>query len=262
MKITISAFSLTTLIALAACQDSQPAVRVSIPVEVDGAGMKPSTNDLGWTVTLTTFRFALRDMQFTILGEMHARAHRGVLRRLAALVEGEAWAHPGHYAGGEVTGELPGPLIADFFATERRALGLATLLTGIYHGANFFFRHAEATDGLASDDPLLGHTAYLVGSATKEGRTIDFRAQVDIDDGTQVVGAPFELAVKPETQTTLGFEALTTDPVENQSLFQLLDFGAYDTDGDHRIDIVPGTEAHAIFRRTLVTHSHYFVGYR
>ena len=43
-----------------------------LEVVLDDSEIVPTTNDAGWTVTLTTARVAAASLQFTILGEMHA----------------------------------------------------------------------------------------------------------------------------------------------------------------------------------------------
>ena len=70
----------------AACS-SEEAPRVAAHVVVDGTGMLPTRSDLGYTVTVTRARAALRDLQFTVGGETHAGAastrDRGALAQLA-----------------------------------------------------------------------------------------------------------------------------------------------------------------------------------
>lgn len=237
--------------AILACTPSQEAVRVQLGVELDASTVKESTSDLGWTVRLTGARIAVKDVQFTIQGEMHDAT---------AWLEGwlikRAWAHPGHYAGGDVTGELIGEFVFDWIDHDGMDLGTAELLTGDYNGINFTFRTAGAGDG-DEGDPLIGHTAYFAGSASKDGVEIGFTAALDVKAGTQMVGAPFELTVEAETNTKIGIQLEATDPVENKSLFDGLDFAALDEDGDKVVDIEPGSAAHNIFVRTIQSHVHY-----
>jgi len=233
---------------------SQEAVHVSIEVDLDGSTVSDSTNDLGWTVTLTDTRIAVKDLQFTIQGEMHGA---GATAWLEGWLIRRAWAHPGHYAGGDVTGELVGDFLFDWIAHDGMELGKADMLTGDYNGINFTFRRAAESDGLAADDPMIGHTAYFAGVARKDGVEIAFTAALDVNEGTQMVGAPFELALAPDTKATIGIELEATDPVEDKSLFDGLDFGAIDDDGDGEATIAPGSEAHNLFVRTIQSHVHY-----
>jgi hypothetical protein len=225
-----------------------------------------STSDLGWSVTVSSLRLCLSDLRFTILGEAHA-ARPGLWRRVVhasrSWVESTAWAHPGHLADGEVTGELTGPFIADVAGPSPTALGTATLLWGTYRGANVTARRCEVGDGLVSDDALLGHTAHLVAQASRQGRTIAVEARIDLEAGTQLVGVPFDLVVDGQTQGALSLEVLTQDPTRASasggSLFDLVDFGAADSDGDGRVDLAEGAEGHAILKRALSNHSFYRV---
>lgn len=235
-----------------ACTPSQESVHVQREVQLDGSKIADTTNDLGWTVTLSAARLAVTDVQFSILGEMHQTT-----AWLPSWLIGRAWAHPGHYAGGDVTGELTGNYVFDWLGHDGEKLGDADLLTGVYHGMNFSFRHADADDKLASDDPLLGHTGYYAGVARKDDKEIAFKIVADINDGTQMVGAPFDWTIEEETKGTIEIELYPTDPVESKSMFDGLDFGALDEDGDGEVSIAPGDTAHNIFVRLVQSHVHY-----
>lgn len=234
------------------CAPSQEAQRVQLEVEVDDAALAVGDNDLGWSVELGAARLAVADLQFTILGEMHVAS-----AWVPSWVIGRAWAHPGHLAGGDVTGELTGAFVLDWVDGGGKRLGSAEMLTGVYHGLNFGFRVAAASDGLAADDPLLGHTAYFAGTARKDGQEIEFTAQIDVDAGMQMVGAPFDLEVERRDQVVVAIQLLPVDPIEGLSLFDGLDFAALDPDGDGVVAIVPGDDAHNFLRRTVQSHVHY-----
>lgn len=247
-------------LALAVCDAGSEPASVALPVVAAGSGLSACTTAEGYVVELTEARVAVRDLEFTVGGETHARLP-DALRRL--LLPATAVAHPGHSAGGEVTGELPGRFVLDPFAGAERPLGDATLLEGEYHGLNLYFRAADAADGLAAGDALLGHTAVFAGTATRGADSWTFEAVLDIDDGTQLVGAPFDLAVTAVTSATLVLRLLTTDPsTEVDTLFDGIDFAALDTDGDRRVEILPGDEAHNRLRRTLQVHDHWWVDVR
>lgn len=246
---------MTLLLLLTACAPSQEATRVELDVTLDDAALETSTNDMGWTVELSEARIAVTDVQFTILGEMHG----AIASWVPSWILGRAWAHPGHYAGGDVTGEMTGDFILDWIGHPGMKLGTAEMLTGIYHGMNFTFRATGAVDELAADDPLMGHTAHFSGTAHKDALAINFTVQVDIDANAQLVGAPFDLELTADHQTGLRMQFLPQDHVEDASLFDGLDFGVLDDDGDGTVSIVPGDTAHNIFRRTLQSHVHYDV---
>jgi len=226
---------------------------VLLPVVADGAGIATCTNDLGWTVEVSAFRVAIEDLEFTVEGEVHA----SLLRRLADVAVPVARAHPGHSAGGEVTGELLGELVIDLLAEEAETLGEATLLPGDYNGLNLTFRRAGPEDGLGEGDALLGHSAVILGTATRDAVSVSFEAVLDIDPGTQMVGGPFDLVVDEDTTATLGLTAYTIDPSEGDTLFDGLDFGELDGDGDGIASIVPGDVAHNVLMKTLVRHDHW-----
>lgn len=234
------------------CTPSQEAQRVEIAVEVDAAPLMVGKNDLGWQFELGVARVAVSDLQFTILGEMHEAS-----AWLPSWVLGRAWAHPGHLAGGDVTGELTGAFVLDWGNDGGGPLGTAEMLTGVYHGLNFGFRVASASDGLAADDPLLGHTAYFAGHATKDGRSIAFTMQIDVDAGVQMIGAPFDLELERSDQATIALKIEPVDAIEGLSLFDGLDFAALDVDDDDEVAIVPGDDAHNFVRRTVQSHVHY-----
>lgn len=234
-----------------ACANSQEAERVKLPVEVDGSRLTDTVTDLGYTVHLETARLAIGDVEFTIRGEMH-----GATASLWNVLVPTAWAHPGHYAGGEVTGALPGPFVLDWLAGDGVSLGEAELIVGDYSGFNITLRRA---DELPDGDPLRGHTAYFAGVATKDGAPIAFTAALDIDEGVQVVGAAFEDNVAEGSAGPLRFQMVSRDEVEGDTLFDGLDFAALDDDGDGAVTIVPGDEAHNIFRRALPSHAFYYM---
>lgn len=242
---------LTAALCVAACAPSQEAARVKLSVVVDGSQLVDAVNDLGYTVHLETARLAIGDLEFTIRGEMHS-----AIASLWGLVIPTAWAHPGHYAGGDVTGELPGAFVLDFLMGDGAALGEAELIVGDYNGANLNLRRA---DEVPESDPLRGHTAYFAGTATRDGATITFTAALDAEIGAQVVGAPFEDAVAVDSEGPLRLRLIARDPSEELTLFDGLDFAELDGDGDGTVAIVPGDGAHNIVRRVLTSHVFYDV---
>lgn len=246
---------LVTLLAAATC-DSQEAPRITVPVVVDTTAIAPALTDLGYTVTLTRARMALRDLQFTTGGETHT----SLLERAARWALPSAHAHPGHSAGGEITGELTGPLIVDWL-NEGAPLGQASLIVGRYQGVNFTFRRAGATE-VSADDPLAGHTHHAEGTASKEGRTITFSAVIDIDDGTRLVGARFAHEVKAGDVTMLGLRLSPVDPTDtNDTLWNGIDFFAL-AGTQPVVAIRPGEGSHNQLRRAFQVHDHYDIAKR
>ncbi len=233
------------------CGASEEAPVVDLSVVASSGGVAAAASDLGYTITVTTMRAAVRNFEFTIEGE----THQDIRCPQGALCAGPDLAHPGHLAGGTVTGELRGDFLVDW-TQDGEALGVATLIVGDYHGANFTFRRASEEDGLDAADPLLGHTAHLAGTATKDAHDYPFEAVIDIDEDTPMIGMPFEYVLVEEEQPTLAVEALIVDPVEGDTLFDAIDFAAL-TDGEGAVSIEPGQDAHNILKRQIQVHDHY-----
>ncbi|MEM9492119.1 MAG: hypothetical protein AAGC55_23430, partial [Myxococcota bacterium] len=113
---------------------------------------------------------------------------------------------------------------------------------------------------------LLGHSLLIEGSADNGTGPLPFLALLDIEDTTQMIGAPFELAVDEDTQGDLSLQALTIDPLENDTLFDGIDFAALpmvdDGAGGLHVEIAAGGDTdttHNILRRAAQTHDHYQV---
>jgi hypothetical protein len=209
-----------------ACGPSE-APRVQLPIVVDGSGLVVATTDLGWTIEFEQARLVIEDLEFTTAGEVHEDRQPLGKGWLARLLLPTAHAHPGHYQGGEIIGELPGEFVLDFLAGDGAELGVATLIVGEYTAVNFVFRRADA-DELDPLDPLVGHTAILAGTASKDGQTIAFSIAIDSPPERELVGAPFEYTIEEGKLVELGLRMLSTDPNEGDHLFDGIDFAALD----------------------------------
>lgn len=240
----------TSLIALCAigCGTTEPAPAVQLPVTTTDAPFPAAITDLGYQVQLEQLRIAVTSIQFTIEGEAHA----------AAPPPGTVL-HPGHAAGGEVTGELPGDHVLTWSGQPRAALGEGTLLVGDYRGANFVFRGADARDGLPPGDPLEGHAFHLIGTITKDATSRPFDAVLDVEPGAQVIGAVFEATVTEASAATLAIAFHATDPSEGDTAFDGVDFFTLPATPAGTIEIRPGSAAHNLIRRAIQTHDHYSV---
>lgn len=247
---------------LPACAGSKEAPQVELPVFADASGISVVTTDLGYVIELSEARASVENFEFTVAGEVHAAS---IWQRVSALLTARAFAHPGHLQGGDVTGELPGRFILHWLPITNTDLGTATLLTGLYEGANFSFVLSELEDGLVENDPLLGHTAFLRGRATKDGEAVDFVAAIDAPVGRELIGAPFTLAVKESSRERLGIRLLTEVSRGGATLFDALDFAALDADGDGQLRFARDAsepavvEAYSLLRRRLQTHDHFDV---
>lgn len=244
---------LLLLLILSACGGTE-ATEVALETTVDPQTAAVVTTNLGYSVEILEARTALANIEFTTEGE----EHENLTARVWSWLVPSAHAHPGHSAGGIVTGELRGDFVVDW-VDDTQPLGTARLLTGQYEGANFAFRTASADDGLAADDPMLGHVAHLLLAITRDDAQWQADIRIDVDAETFVIGAPFQHEVVETSTETLVLGLLTTDPTTDDTLFDDLDFAALDDDDDGAIAIVPGETTHNQLRRRLTSHAFYGV---
>lgn len=244
------------------CGDPSEAPRVELPLVVDASGVGTVTTDLGYEVELSEVRVVIRDVLFTIAGEAHTAS---LWRGLSEALLPRAHAHPGHYQGGDVTGELPGLFVVDWLGEEGRELGVATLIAGTYTAANFTFERGSA-DTLPPGDPLIGHTALLSGTASKSGQQVRFTVVIDSPEGRTLVGAPFEAQIGTSASGRLLFRFETRDPLEGDTFADGIDFFELNSDSDGVVRIDSNTaeteEAYNVIRRTFQTHDHYAIRYQ
>jgi len=274
MKTSASPFIIALILLLSACDEPTEAPRVEIPVVVSGAGLTPVTTDLGYAIEVTEARMAFNNLAFTIAGEAHANFF---WQNLSQAIIPSAHAHPGHFAGGEVTGELPGEFLVDWLANNEQQLGVATLLAGTYMGVNFTFARASE-DWLEAGDPLIGHTAIFAGLASRQGTAIPFTITIDSPKDRELIGAPltraddasnsFQARIDASSSSgTLLLQLVTEDPVKHNTLFDGIDFAALHTDSEGTVHIGPTSQgasedAYNLFRRTFQITDHYMVYYQ
>lgn len=252
---TRSLASCALLLSVTACDfDTSSAPRVELDVVAQPRSIAPFVTANGTTIELHEVRTAIETVEFTTDGEMHA----SLLDAVYNLAIPTAYAHPGHDAGGEVVGELQGRYVVDWLDTAS-VLGVATLLEADYSGANFSFARAVASDGLDVDDPIIGHTFAFAGTATRDGRTVDFEAFIDQDDGRGIVGLPLSFEPSSSVDETLALVFAPVDPIEGETIFDGIDLFALDDDGDGNVTLDEQSEAWATLRRNLQVHDHYAV---
>ena len=224
------------LLVAAGCGTTEQAETVELPVTTAASPIAAASTDLGYEVRVDSMRVAVTGIQFTIEGEQH---------------EGSLVApHPGHSSGGEVTGELAGNFVLAWTGQAQPTLGMATLIAGDYHGANFSIRAADASD-VAAGDPLLGHAFHLTGTISRAGTTRPFDATLDVEPDTNVIGLPFEATITGRSTETLAIDFAALDA------FDGIDFFAESATGS--IAIRPGSTPHNLIRRAIQTHDHYGV---
>ncbi len=244
------------------CGQANEAPQVGLPVVVDSGGITAIDTDLGYRVELDEARVVISDLVFTVAGEVHTVA---LLHRASEMLIRTAHAHPGHSQGGEVTGELPGSYVIDWASEEGRILGTGTLIAGTYTAANFVFASGTEALGLPADDPLIGHTAIIRGTATRDGTSVGFTIVVDSPEGRELIGAPFEATIDADATDEIRFRFEPRDPIELDTVFAGIDFIALDDDQDGVVLITPDDvaveTAYNDFRRVFQTHDHFRVNY-
>ena len=255
-RFKLAGIGVTTLLCLLiACEPSgDEPEEILMQVVSQGNQLVSVTNAEGWQVSLDAFDLCITNLEFTQEGEAHA----SLLKRISDFLIPEAMAHPGHLAAGDVTGTLNGRWLISFL-NPPQSLGQATILEGTYNGLNLSYCAADASMGVAADNPVHGHHAYISGTAAKNSATIQFTAQIDIADDPKLWGGVFELDVTASTTSTLALRPLTVDPSEGDTFFDGLDFGVLDEDGDGKVALVAGMPAHNILMKTLLSHDHWSV---
>lgn len=252
------------LAMVVACNSPQEAARVEIPVVLDAGSIKKVTTDLGYEVELSEARIVAQDLTFAVAGEAHVAS---LFQKPYQWLVPSAQAHPGHYQGGDITGELTGRFLLDWSpgADDPIELGLASLLVGTYTSANFVFESARKDDLDDDDDKLLGHTMIFCGTATKDKDEFAFLALIDSPEDRQLVGLPFEYEVKADSDIVIHFMLEPRDHLADDTMFDGLDFQALDEDADGEVHLLPTAEtaalkdAYNLFRRTMQTHDYYFM---
>lgn len=237
--------------ALTSCGSSQEAPRTHLPVVIEAPTGNGAANDLGWVVSVDSFRAVIAEPRFTIEGETHATwFDRATLWLLAP-----AYAHPGHSAGGEVAGSLPGTFVVDWIREAGRTLGTAEMILTRYRGIDLDLPNGLATQ--PEGDPLRAAAAAIEGTAAREDRVVRFSAILAVEPKTQIVGVPLDLLVTAETKSAVGLALALLDPVTGKSFFREVDFAILDPDGDGTAVIEAGSGAHNVLRRHLAEHIHY-----
>ena len=249
--INLLKYLLISWCALACSAESEEARRIEVPVVVDTSALfVQEPTDLGYRIEFLSARGVIKDLTFTQGGEVHtaqATQRRRAVPRPGPLswIIGTAHAHPGHLAGGDVLGELPGRHVINWL-DDGAPIGTATVVAGPFDGAGFVFAQGEARDGLTAGDPLLGQTLVLEGTATRDGNTVGFIAAIDQDSDRQVVGIPFIVDV--DGTRAIGFGLI------GAGLFDGIDF--HTLAGDAGQVTLTGPDLNRL-RRATQSHEHF-----
>jgi len=195
------ALPLVLALAVVACgDDSTSGKRVVLATDIGlapasatgGKGGAAFLNDAGWQVSLEKVAVSGAALNYysgaPLLALHHAKP--SLFERLAGLLEGTAYAHPGHYTEGDAVGEMLTPFDAEF-AKGIVKLAAGNGVTGTFRSARFTFDASRTLAGHA------GATVYLAGTATKDGMTRLFTATatqaevVDVENLPRVEGCSF-----------------------------------------------------------------------
>lgn len=253
---------LCAALLLLSCGEPTEAPRVELPVVVDASGLRSTTTNVGFEVEVTRARLAFGDLDFIVDDES---SEASLLRNLSNAIVPTAHAHPGHQHDGQIGGELLGHFAIDWLADDGRDLGDATLIASEYGSANFTYRRGS-TDGLSTDDPLVGHTAIISGTASRSGESRDFTVIIDAPEDRQLVGAPFEHSIDEDAAGGLRFRLEIESVFATANLFDDIEFLDLDEPQGNELLIEPDNpaveDAYNTIRRAFLTHDHFTVEYQ
>lgn len=197
-------------VLLLACGASEDAARIRAEVHTPLTKSQRLETDLGYEVELVEARVVAQAIHFLVPERMSSRMKRILFPR--------AWAHPGHHHGGEIAGELVGPLLIDWIPGGRE-LGHATLLPGSYAGAAYSFTPGA---GKVQEEPLFSHVAFLQGVAKKEERSQAFVVRIRTPPRPEVDGIPFQAGIVEGERPRLELRLVLRH--DGESLFDGVDF--------------------------------------
>lgn len=198
------------------------------------------TTTTGWQVTLEEACLAIGPM-YLFAGPSHLQesARLAPSRWLPRLVR-QAHAHPGHehFAGGEVRGEWLGQIALDVLDPGPRPLGMHN---GLHGAVRAYSLRLDPPRGPLAEDPCLrGHHAWVRGTATRDGDTVDFEGGLiipNIGTNRRVDGLPLRAAIDQGSRVVLAVDpAAWLDLAEFETLLERAPGG--------RLRITPDSQVH------------------
>ncbi len=249
----ILAVAIISFVLVACGGEAEQAQRHDLEVVTDGSALESVETDEGYQVEVESVTLRVRSVEFTAGGEAHAS--RG-LERIAALLIRRAHAHPNHQAGGEVVGELPGPLLLTWRPGQSEVAGTGRFLEAEYQGYNLEF----SGDPIDEDDPLEeGLMARIEGSFDDGGGEVPFVADIEATDTAQIFGGVLRGNIPDDVDTAVALKLLTEDDWTEATLFDGVRFSQVDLDeaGVAQIDIDSEPVAHGMIRIALREHGFY-----
>lgn len=153
-----------------------PGRAITMTFHAQGDASPDFVTSTGWTVHLTQAHLVMGPVYALAPGTMTARASQ--LRQLFLPV---AFAHGGHddYASLVVRAEWLDQAVVDLLAPDPVLLGEADGTAG---SAEYTTVHLEAPTAMS--DVVMGHEAYVAGTATMGTMTIEFEGGLDIPQTT------------------------------------------------------------------------------
>lgn len=236
--------SFSLLVGLLGCGEAREAEPFELPVESSGESLEEFRTDRGYDVIISSLIIELDTIEFTVGGEVHGEeTARSILNSFQNALFPMAHAHPGHAAGGEVAGEVAGPLTLTFRSSENISLGKGLFLPGFYGGYNLLFsQHGDE------------NTVLLEGVATKE-EEIPFQASLQAPRNGGVYGGALMAQLAQGDRIILRF--LPVDEWSERTLLDRITFSDLPRDEDGVAQFVNGSSAHSILRETLGSHEFY-----
>ena len=247
------ATALVVTFATACGGEAEQAQRFDVEVFTDGHALERFETDEGYEVELDVVKLRVQTLEFTTGGEAHAQ---GPLQRLAQSIVPHAHAHPNHEAGGEVAGEVTGPLVLSWRPDELVAVDTGRFLEANYAGYNLDFT-GEPT---GEEDPLdEGLMAYLEGSFDDGDEERPFVAAIEVSDVAQVFGGILQGRIPDEAPGGVALVLLVEDDWAQTTLLDGVRFSQIETDdeGVVHIDEDSAPAAHGMVRHSLREHGYY-----
>jgi hypothetical protein len=209
------------------------------------------TTSMGWVVTLTKAVVGTGAMYYydgePAFTQAPRRSRRQRLWQALSPIA-TAWAHPGHYIEGSPKGQMLEDFSVDLMAGPAM-LPDGAGISGLIRSATFSFAAHPAGPPVAVTT-LGGHVVATQGSASKDGRTVNFILTADLADVSRTAkdGKITGCAFKEITADADGTVTITIKP---RVWFSLVDFA----------DVAPGTpEAPTVIGTDTTAHIGFALG--
>jgi hypothetical protein len=211
------------------------------------------TTDTGWRVALTSARMVLGPIY---LFENPSPLQGGPMghwwRRLGDVLVPTAHAHETFFSGGQVLGEWDRELVFDLLAEDgaTRVLGRSPGIAGVARSFSLLLQPPSRALGEEAAG-LEGHSARLEGTATREGRTVAFRALLDFPPPVESQRVEFV-----PTQVELEDEGLFIVELQPHRWFEGALFERVEVPADGAVvELTPESQVHRALRVNVRRHT-------